>query len=130
LQAQQTIELVKKVPCTISVSAIEREPTERCEYWTNRTRPWQRVGVVACCEEDKHHNSHQYGDSPWSWCVVLCVVWHRPGESRHRDCDIAVSEMVLVNDLVCCGLNIGRQFLLMADIYAMIVVFINVCKRW
>jgi hypothetical protein len=39
LQAQQTIKLVKKVLCTIS--AIEREPTERREYWTNSNTPHQ-----------------------------------------------------------------------------------------
>ena len=83
--------------------------------------------IFARCEEDEHHNSHQYGDLPW--CVVLCVVWHRPGESRCRDCAIAVSAMVLVNDSVCCGVNIRRQFLLTADICAMVVVFVGVCSR-
>jgi hypothetical protein len=39
LQAQQTIELVEKEPCTIS--AIEREPTEHREYWTNSDTPHQ-----------------------------------------------------------------------------------------
>ena len=58
---------------------------------------------------------------------VLCVVWCRPGESRRRDCAIAVSAMMLVNDSVCCGINIGRQFPLTADIRAMVVVFVGVC---
>jgi hypothetical protein len=37
--------------------------------------------------------------------------------------------MVLVNDSVCCGVNIGRQFPLTADIRAMVVVFVGVCSR-
>ena len=60
--------------------------------------------------------------------MVLCVVWHRPGESRCRNCAIAVSAMVLVNDSVCCGVKIGRQFPLTADIHAMVVVFVGVCS--
>ena len=35
--------------------------------------------------------------------------------------------MVLVNDLVCCDINIVRLFPLTADIRAMIVVFIDFC---
>jgi hypothetical protein len=34
-----------------------------------------------------------------------------------------------VNDLVCCGVNISRQFPLKAKICAMVVVFIDVCLR-
>jgi hypothetical protein len=34
--------------------------------------------------------------------------------------------MVLVNDSACCGVNIGHQFPLMADIRAMVVVFVGV----
>jgi hypothetical protein len=36
---------------------------------------------------------------------------------------------MLVNDLVCCGANIGRQFPLTADIHAMVVVFVGVCSH-
>ncbi len=86
------------------------------------------AGVIfARCGENQHHNSHHHGDLPW--CVVLCVVWHRPGESRRRDCAIAVSAMMLVNDSVCCGINIGRQFPLTADFRAIVVVFVGVCSR-
>jgi hypothetical protein len=60
---------------------------------------------------------------------VLCVVWRHPGEYRRGDCAIALSVMVLVNNLVCCGVNISRQFPLKAKICAMIVVFIDVCLR-
>ena len=58
--------------------------------------------------------------------VMLCVVWRCPGDPRRRDCAIAVSAVVLVNDLVHCGVNIGRQFPLTADILAMVVVFVDV----
>jgi hypothetical protein len=74
--------------------------------------------MFACCGENQHHNSHHHGDSPW--CVVLCVVWRRQGSP---------DAMVLVNDSVCCGVNIGRQFPLTADILAMVVVFVGVCSR-
>jgi hypothetical protein len=37
--------------------------------------------------------------------------------------------VVLVNDSVCCGANIGRQFPLTADIRAMVVVFVDVDLR-
>jgi putative effector of murein hydrolase LrgA (UPF0299 family) len=61
--------------------------------------------------------------------VVLCVVWRCPGDSRRRDCAIAVSAVVMVNDLVGCGVNIGRQFPLTANIRAMVVVFVVVDLR-
>ena len=93
-----------------------------------RIGPWKSAGfILARCGENQHHKSHHHGDSPW--CVVLCVVWRRPGESRRHDCAIAVSAMVLVNDSVCCGVNIGRQFPLKANICAMVVVFADVCSR-
>ncbi len=44
-------------------------------------------------------------------------------------CAIAVSAKVLVDDSVCCGVNIGRQFPLTADICAMVVVFGDVCSH-
>jgi hypothetical protein len=34
-----------------------------------------------------------------------------------------------VCDLVCCGVNIGRQFPLTADIHAIVVVFVDTCLR-
>jgi hypothetical protein len=37
--------------------------------------------------------------------------------------------MVLVNGSVCCGVNVGRQFPLTADICAMVVVLVNVCSQ-
>ena len=91
-----------------------------------RIEPWQRRGHIRSLRGGRH-NSHQCRDSPW--CVVLCVVWRRQRESRRRVCAIAVSAMVLVNDSVCCGVNIGRQFPLTADIRAMVDVFVGVCSR-
>jgi hypothetical protein len=43
LQAQQTIDGLKKEPCIIT--AIEREPTEHHEYWSDANtlhQRWQR----------------------------------------------------------------------------------------
>jgi hypothetical protein len=37
--------------------------------------------------------------------------------------------MVFVNGSVCCGVNVGRQFPLTADICAMVVVLVNVCSQ-
>jgi hypothetical protein len=51
--------------------------------------------------------------------VVLYVVWRRP----------VVYAGSLVNDLVCCGVNISSQFPLTANIRAMIVVFVDADLR-
>jgi hypothetical protein len=82
--------------------------------------------IFARWEDDDHLHGHQHRDLPW-W-VVLCVVWRHPGESRSHDCTIAVSATVLVNNPMSCSANISHQFLLMANIWAaIIVVFVDVC---
>jgi hypothetical protein len=111
---------------TANIGPTTTLPTKDGKPRQVRIEPWQRGVQFARCGENQHHNSHHHGDSPW--CVVLCVVWRRPGESRRSDFAIAVFAMVLVNDSVCCGVNISRQFPLTADICAMVVVFVGVCS--
>jgi hypothetical protein len=118
LQAQQTIKLVKKEPLTIS--AIKRESTEHREFGPTATLPtnnsnskprqvrigqWQHRGDIQSLGGGRA--SQQSPTRGFAMCVVLCV-WCGAGCC---DCAIAVSVMVLVNDSVCCGVNIAVSFL-------------------
>ncbi len=60
-------------------------------------------------------------------CSFVCGV----GPSREVQTPQLQHCCVLVNDLVCCSVNISSQFplLLTADIHAMIVVFVDADLR-